>query len=319
VRQWTRDLDRTRSIREQWHSGRQPGPRLITGLALCAPDLHRAGRALAKAHRFAANSIELCGTTPGDQLAEIAAFARRAGLGVATAAPFPGALLGASEISLTGRRELVDAYPGGFDRFAYGDLTDLAGAGGLTVVSRLSPAGLPDLVQRSDALVQAPAFLGLNPESDRYWYEESWRRQRAIAGTALRAEQRTAGQSAFRAAGRGARLVTGSNAPDTPRGMSLHAELRLLAASGLQPFQVLGMASLEAARALGLEHELGRIEPGLRADLVLVRGNPLADVTDAASVVASIVDGRLYRFENLVPGRGVGNFYTPEGSSTGKP
>ncbi len=319
IRQWTDDLDATRARRERWHSGKQPGPRLHTGLALCAPDLARAGRRLAQARRFAANSIELCVATPGDQLAEIAAFASRAGLGVATAAPFPGALLGASEISLTGRRELLDAYPGGFDRFAYADLTDLAGAGGLTVVSRLSPAGLPGLVQRSESLLQAPAFSGLNTEADRYWYEESWRRQRAIAGTALRAEQRTAVQSAFRAVGRGARLVIGSNAPDTPRGMSLHAEMRLLAESGLQPFQVLGMASLEAARALGLEQELGRVAPGLRADLVLVRGDPLADVSDAAAVVASIVDGRIYRFEDLVPGRSVGNFYTTDGSSTGKP
>jgi len=319
IRQWTRNLDSLGARRERWHSGKQPGPRLITGLKLCAPDLARAGRALARARRVAANSIELCAATPGEQLAEIAAFARRVGLGVATAAPFPGALLGAGEISLTGRRALLDAYPGGFDRFAYGDLTDLAGAGGLTVVSRLSPAGLPDLVRRTPDLLEAPAFTGLNSEADRYWYEESWRRQRAVAGTALRAEQRTAGQSAFRAVGRGARLVTGSNAPDTPRGMSLHAELRLLAESGLQPFQVLSMASFEAARALGLEHELGRVEPGLRADLILVRGDPLAEVADAAAVVAVIVDGRLYRFKDLVPGGAVGNFYTPDDSNNEKP
>jgi len=319
IRQWTTDLDAAQARRELWQSGQQAGPRLITGLALCAPDLARAGRALAQARRAAANSLELCAKTPGDQLAAIAAFARRAGLGVATAAPFPGALLGATEISLTGRRELLDAYSGGFDRFAYGDLTDLAGAGGLTVVSRLSPAGLPDLVRRYDALLQSPAFVGLNSAADRYWYEESWRRQRAIAGTALRAEQRTAGQSAFRAVSRGARLVTGSNAPDTPRGMGLHAELRLLAESGLQPFQVLSMASLDAARALGLEHEIGRLAPGLRADLVLVRGDPLKDVADAAAVVVSIVEGRVYRFANLVPGHGVGNFYTQPGSSTGNP
>jgi Tol biopolymer transport system component len=319
VREWSSGGASVLERQESWASGKRPGPRLISGLELCSANLPNSGRQLAQAWRLGFNGVEVCAAIPGEQLAEIVRLGRHLGLGVATAAPFPGLLLGADEISLTGRREVIDAYPKGFDRFAYGDLTALAGAGGLTVVSRLAPAGLPELARREDPLLSKPAFAALNSPAERYWYEESWRRQRSAAGSDLRAEQRTAGQSAFRAVARGARLVAGSNAPTTPRGLGLHAELRLLTESGLQPFQVLSMATLEAARALGLEQELGRISAGKRADLVLIQGDPLTDIAAASAVVATMVEGRLYRFTTLVPGVNVGNFYNPAVTSTPNP
>jgi imidazolonepropionase-like amidohydrolase len=74
----------------------------------------------------------------------------------------------------------------------------------------------------------------------------------------------------------------------------------LLAGTGLQPFQVLRMATLDAAEALGLSKEQGRIAEGMRADLVLVAGDPLRDVAEARKIVATIVRGRVFTSETLL-------------------
>ncbi|MEY9849556.1 imidazolonepropionase-like amidohydrolase [Streptacidiphilus sp. BW17] len=74
-------------------------------------------------------------------------------------------------------------------------------------------------------------------------------------------------------------------APGTAHGASLHGELRLLVRAGLTPLQ-----TLRAATALAAEHfdlpGRGRIEPGKRADLLLVDGDPTADMGDTLSVRA---------------------------------
>ena len=60
-------------------------------------------------------------------------------------------------------------------------------------------------------------------------------------------------------------------------GESLHHELELLVAAGLSPVAALRSATSLAARAFGLT-DRGAVEPGLRADLVLVEGDPTTDV-----------------------------------------
>ena len=311
VREWSDGGPEVLERQESWSNGRRPGPRLIIGRQLCPISGSQARRQVARALELGARAVEICASLDGDSQAALIEAAQSAGLRVAVAAPFPGILQGADEISLSGRGEVLDTYPSDFDRFAYGDLIELAGAAGLTAVSRLAPAGLPGLVISDEALAEDPRYLRLVTPTQRYWYTESWRRQALMAGTGLRAEQRTAGQSAIRAVGRGARLVTGSDAPVTPWGLGLHAELRLLVASGLQPFEALRMATLDAARGLGLGDEIGRIAAGRRADLVLVAGDPLADIRAAAAVAATVVDGRVHRLETLVPGLDVGKLYSP--------
>ena len=61
-------------------------------------------------------------------------------------------------------------------------------------------------------------------------------------------------------------------------GVSLHTELELLVRAGLSPSQALTAATAVAARAFGLR-DRGRIRAGLSADLVLVCGNPTAEIT----------------------------------------
>ncbi|MFF0483893.1 amidohydrolase family protein [Streptomyces sp. NPDC004435] len=78
----------------------------------------------------------------------------------------------------------------------------------------------------------------------------------------------------------GVPLLAGTDAtPFAPlHGEGMHRELELLTAAGLTPAQALHAATAAPARHFGL-HDRGRIAPGLRADLLLVDGDPTRDIT----------------------------------------
>ena len=70
-----------------------------------------------------------------------------------------------------------------------------------------------------------------------------------------------------------------------------HDELGRLAAAGVPPAEVLIAATRHGARALHRDAELGTIEPGKLADVVLVRGTPWTNIADARNVVTVVQDG----------------------------
>jgi len=77
-------------------------------------------------------------------------------------------------------------------------------------------------------------------------------------------------------------------------GFSLHDELGLLVQSGLTPMEALQAATFNAARFMGREKELGTIEPGRLADLVLLDADPLQDIHNTTKIRAVFANGRLY-------------------------
>ncbi|MCS7476906.1 amidohydrolase family protein [Umezawaea endophytica] len=88
-----------------------------------------------------------------------------------------------------------------------------------------------------------------------------------------------------RLADAGVTLLAGTDAPNpgTVFGASLHRELELLVRCGLSPTQALTAATAEPARVFGLA-DRGRVAVGRRADLVLVSGDPLADITATRAI-----------------------------------
>ncbi|MDQ2809415.1 MAG: amidohydrolase family protein [Chloroflexota bacterium] len=83
-----------------------------------------------------------------------------------------------------------------------------------------------------------------------------------------------------RAAAAGVYIAAGNDGgtPYNPAA-DLVTELQLMVAHGLTPLAALQTAGPGSARALGLEHRLGRIAPDYAADLLVVDGDPLADLT----------------------------------------
>jgi imidazolonepropionase-like amidohydrolase len=81
-------------------------------------------------------------------------------------------------------------------------------------------------------------------------------------------------------------ILTGTDAPvpGVTYGASEHEELQLLVAAGLSPVQALAAATSAPARAFRLD-DRGQIKPGLRADLLLVQGDPTTDITATRNIV----------------------------------
>jgi imidazolonepropionase-like amidohydrolase len=77
-------------------------------------------------------------------------------------------------------------------------------------------------------------------------------------------------------------------------GSSLHDELDLLVEAGLTPAEALQAATINPARYLGIEDHFGAVASGMTADLVVLDGNPLADITQAHRIRDVILGGRVY-------------------------
>jgi imidazolonepropionase-like amidohydrolase len=77
-------------------------------------------------------------------------------------------------------------------------------------------------------------------------------------------------------------------------GFSVHEELEWLVKVGFTPLEVISVATRNSAESLGRLDELGTVEAGKRADLVLLEADPLADIANTRRIVAVVADGRLY-------------------------
>jgi imidazolonepropionase-like amidohydrolase len=100
--------------------------------------------------------------------------------------------------------------------------------------------------------------------------------------------------------GAGGTVVAGSGAPLVPYGLGLHVELEEYVRSGMTPFQAIQAATINPARALGLDAELGTIEPGKRADLTFLGGDPLQDIRNTRDVRRVMKGGRIFTVDDLI-------------------
>lgn len=100
----------------------------------------------------------------------------------------------------------------------------------------------------------------------------------------------------------GISVAAGSDAGNigTLHGPALHRELELMSQAGLTAGDILRAATRNAARVMGRETELGTLETGKLADLVILDADPLADIRNTRSIVAVMKGGVLYRPQQLL-------------------
>ena len=98
----------------------------------------------------------------------------------------------------------------------------------------------------------------------------------------------------------GVPIVAGVDAPLVPYGAALHTEIAAYVEAGMTPFQALQTATVNTATLLNVQNDLGTIEVGKLADLVVVDGNPLVNIRDTMRVRTVIADGNVYPLETLL-------------------
>jgi imidazolonepropionase-like amidohydrolase len=92
----------------------------------------------------------------------------------------------------------------------------------------------------------------------------------------------------------GCPIAFGTDSPQlySVPGFSIHREIRSMVAAGLSPQQILNEGTLQVARYFGAEQEFGSVATGQRADLLLLNGNPLSDLTNVGRRAGVMVNGR---------------------------
>lgn len=95
----------------------------------------------------------------------------------------------------------------------------------------------------------------------------------------------------------GVRVMAGTD--QTVPGHSLHREIELYVKAGFTPMEAIQAASLVPAQVMGLDKQVGTVEAGKRADLILLDKNPLDDIHNIRTVRYVVADGVLYPTDKL--------------------
>ena len=93
------------------------------------------------------------------------------------------------------------------------------------------------------------------------------------------------------------KILAGTDGPGIGRltiGFGLHHELALLVEAGLKPIEALQAATINAARALRKESEIGSLEPGKFADMVILNSDPLSDIHNTTKIDSVLLRGRMF-------------------------
>src|SRR6266850_6478647 len=299
-----------------------PKPRFPSSIAIATPDDAR--RAVADLKRRGADFIKLQSLIPRDAVIAIAEEAKKQEI------PFEGHVpdaVRASEMSEAGMKSfehLIGIFEGSSpaeDEFLKGNKTerrflavyDPARAASLaSILAKNQTWQCPTLVwERGGNLIDASDFskdtrVKYVPAS---WETKTWKRfTEEITqgyGTDDLATRRKFIEKELEVVGMlhkaGVPFLAGT---DTPAGVhifpgySLHEELQRFVAAGFTPLEALQTATINPARFFEMEDQMGTVEKGKLADLVLLSANPLEDIANTQKIASVIVNGRyFYRAE----------------------
>jgi len=124
-----------------------------------------------------------------------------------------------------------------------------------------------------------------------------------FAGDAVRRERATMEANLRRLLREGIPIAMGTDAgnPGTVHGPSVYRELEAMQAAGMPPAAVLAAATRNGAIAMGIDRDAGTLEPGKRADLIVLDADPTADAASFRQVRMVMRNGRLYERGELMP------------------
>ncbi|MFY3746034.1 amidohydrolase family protein [Anaeromyxobacter sp. Red801] len=203
---------------------------------------------------------------------------------------------GQTHVSATTR--LGFAYTRSSGGVSYGDVRTLFARSGMFDISTTFN---PSLYADDPAMVDDPRLLALNTPWDQALLRA--KRDRAVTTdqtVSLETLQREEETLAAVLRG-GGTMLAGTDSPLDNVATALHLNLRAqVKLGGLAPWEALRTATALPARAFGVDADLGTLEAGKLADVVFVRGDPLADVADVANVELVMKNGRLHTVAELM-------------------
>ena len=288
--------------REAVDAGRRPGPRLFTtGYCLdgsriyypiAAAMITEAGvdRELERARTLEFDFIKTYVRLPDALQQRVIEGAHRIGIPVSSHEIYPAAAFGVDSVehlSATSRRGYSPKVS--LLGRAYEDVIQIVARSGMTIT--------PTLVLGSRAAIQQDAAL---LSEARWRVLPEWVRTLFVQPTpALPGLSSQRGEAVLAYHKAGARIIAGTDTPILPYGIPLHFEIELYVRAGLTPFEALQTATINVARALHAERDLGTIETGKLADFTFVDGNPLTDIRATRNVRMVMVGGVLHSLEEI--------------------
>jgi Tol biopolymer transport system component len=301
---------RAEEQRESFDSGSRIGPRLFpTGEAVDGERVYysmmipttseeQLDRELNRLKAFDFDLVKLYVRLPYAWQAQGSAFAHEQ-MGVQTASHYllPAVALGndmMSHISATSRTGY--AYSRSYTGTTYDDVNRMLADSGMVTTSTTFNQALyaddPGLATNSRAVLFPPwERERLSKAVDTALHEDQ-------KGSLIRLEREEATVKAD--FNNGGLIVAGTDSPLDIPATSLHLNLRGQVKFGMQPWQALETVTSMAARAWHLSADLGTLEKGKLADLIIVSGDPLKDIKDAANVQYVMKNGILMSVQELL-------------------
>jgi hypothetical protein len=302
--------------REAIESGRRAGPRLyLTGylldgwrpyypMASTAPTEDVVDMEVERARRLDYDLIKTYVRLPDLLQKRAIEGAHRIGIATSSHEIYPAALSGTDSVEHTGATSRRGYSPkqSGTGR-SYEDVIQIVAKSGMTLTPTAALGGFQAATSADPAILRDPRMTALQPPWVAAAATFGGRAGAAPSGPDPRALttfiQRSA-KALKDLLNAGVPLIAGVDSPLAPYGVSLHIELEAYVNAGFTPFQALKTATVNTATLLNAQNDLGTIEPGKLADMVIVEGNPLTNIRDTTKVKKVIKDGAVLTLEELL-------------------
>jgi Tol biopolymer transport system component len=294
--------------REAIDSGRRVGPRfflngyLLDGarpyypMATPAPNEGVVDMELERARRLDYDLLKTYVRLPDLLQKRAIEGAHKMGIPVSSHEIFPAALSGVDSVEHTGATSRRGYSPKQSSTGrAYEDVIQIIAKSQMTITPTAALGGFQRLVAREPGVLDDPR-MQLFPQ----WVIDAARPRpgQQQGGGGQSPAQTLATIKKLHDAG--ARIIAGTDSPLVAYGISLHGELEDYVTAGLTPFQALQTATVNPARLLAVDADLGTLAVGKLADLVIVEGDPLTDIKSARRVRTVIKNGEVYEVPSLI-------------------
>ena len=298
--------------REAWAAGQRPGPRnffcgrLFDGARVYYSVAEGLGAeahidlALERARALEYDLIKTYVRLPDAMQRKIVAAAHQMGIPTSSHEIWPAAGYGMDAVEHNGATSRRGYSPKttALSR-SYDDVIQILARSRMNYTPTLILSGLSFHLAEKPELLKNRQFVALYGEQG---VQAMLGRSVTGRSPALRDAVAAQGRTVLGALKAGGRVTAGTDAPIVPYGFSLQLELQMLARAGFTPFEALRSATLWSAEAVGVGSDLGSIERGKLADLVIVEGDPLRKIEDTLNVAVTVKNGRAYAIKDLLAG-----------------